>query len=244
MLHYAVTVPRAKAQAAPAQDFDASDVEESAADHLIMPPTAYLVLGVLSVLDQTLTAGEIKSRAELSVGAFYWSPSVSHVRRELLRMLKVGYVAEKKLDVGERSMTVYEITDLGEQVVREWTRSIPDADMIVKHALILKTWLYKDEDPKKLLESIDEYLERQQQAIDRAQWVRDRAREVGIADHRRELDYSWIVNEYSLRFLYAERSNIQQMRDEIAWRFGDQRKTDVGLRPGSMRRREHDDQQI
>ena len=48
-----------------------------------LPVTAYLVLGVLAANDEQLTAGEIKMRAELSVGHFYWSPSVSHVRREL-----------------------------------------------------------------------------------------------------------------------------------------------------------------
>ena len=50
-----------------------------------LPTAAYLVLGVLAANDEQLTAGEIKVRAELSVGYFYWSPSVSHVRRELDR---------------------------------------------------------------------------------------------------------------------------------------------------------------
>ena len=57
-----------------------------------LPVTAYLVLGVLAANDEQLTAGEIKMRAELSVGHFYWSPSVSHVRRELNRLLARGMV--------------------------------------------------------------------------------------------------------------------------------------------------------
>src|ERR1700745_471953 len=57
-----------------------------------LPVTASLVLGVLAANDERLTAGEIKMRAELSVGHFYWSPSVSHVRRELNRVLSLWVV--------------------------------------------------------------------------------------------------------------------------------------------------------
>jgi hypothetical protein len=46
-----------------------------------LPTTAYLVLGVLAANDEQLTAGEIKLRAEFSVGYFYWSPSVSTGRK-------------------------------------------------------------------------------------------------------------------------------------------------------------------
>ena len=75
-----------------------------------LPVTAYLVLGVLAANDEQLTAGEIKTRAELSVGHFYWSPSVSHVRRELNRLLAQGMVGEIGAQSGKRAITLYETT--------------------------------------------------------------------------------------------------------------------------------------
>ena len=55
-----------------------------------LPVTAYLVLGVLAANDEQLTAGEIKLRAEMSVGHFYWSPSVSHVRARTEQAVGAG----------------------------------------------------------------------------------------------------------------------------------------------------------
>jgi len=69
--------------------------------------------GVLAANDEQLTAGEIKTRAELSVGHFYWSPSVSHVRRELNRLLARGMVGEIGAQSGKRAITLYETTDAG-----------------------------------------------------------------------------------------------------------------------------------
>src|SRR6202453_1773759 len=78
-----------------------------------LPVTAYLVLGVLAATDEQLTAGEIKMRAELSVGHFYWSQSVSHVRRELNRLLGRGIVSEICPQFGKRAITLYEPTGSG-----------------------------------------------------------------------------------------------------------------------------------
>ena len=75
-----------------------------------LPTTAYLVLGVLAANDEQLTAGEIKLRAEFSVGYFYWSPSVSHVRRELDRLLARQMVKETGAQAGKRAITLYEVT--------------------------------------------------------------------------------------------------------------------------------------
>jgi len=57
-----------------------------------LPATAYAVLGILIVNDEELSAGEIKTRASFGMRYFYWSPAVSHIRRELRRLLALGLV--------------------------------------------------------------------------------------------------------------------------------------------------------
>src|SRR6201987_2877138 len=90
-----------------------------------LPTTAYLVLGVLAANDEQLTAGEIKLRAEFSVGYFYWSPSVSHVRRELNRLLARQMVKETGAQAGKRAITLYEVTSTGMEALRRWGPHFP-----------------------------------------------------------------------------------------------------------------------
>ena len=181
-----------------------------------LPVTAYLVLGVLSDNDEQLTAGEIKMRAELSVGHFYWSPSVSHVRRELNRLLSRGMVGEIGAQSGKRAITLYETTDSGRDALRRWVQHFPGQDQVViKHPVILKTWLARGEDPERVLDTLDRHLEATRARLDEALWSRRRSREVGISDDP-DQRFSFAVLDYAIRGLYAEISNIAQLRDEIA----------------------------
>src|ERR1700729_3350650 len=102
-----------------------------------LPVTAYLVLGVLAANDEQLTAGEIKMRAELSVGHFYWSPSVSHVRRELNKLLARGMVNEVSAQSGKRAITLYEAMDSGLDALRRYVPRLPVEDQVViKHPVL------------------------------------------------------------------------------------------------------------
>lgn len=72
--------------------------------------------------------------------------------------------------------------------------------------------------------------------LDEALWSRQRSREVGITDdpdHR----YSFAVLDYVIRGLYAELSNIQQLRDEIASGTTRDPARRVGRTKGQIRRR-------
>lgn len=181
-----------------------------------LPVTAYLVLGVLAANDEQLTAGEIKMRAELSVGHFYWSPSVSHVRRELNRLLARGMVGEIGARSGKRAITLYETTDTGLDALRRWVQHFPGQDQVViKHPVILKAWLSRGEDPERIVESLDRHLEATRARLDEALWSRQRSRELGITDDPSQR-FSFAVLDYAIRGLYAELSNIAQLRDEIA----------------------------
>ena len=181
-----------------------------------LPITAYLVLGVLAANDEQLTAGEIKIRAELSVGHFYWSPSVSHVRRELNRLLARGMVSETGAQSGKRAITLYETTDAGVEALRRWVQHFPGQDQVViKHPVILKTWLARGEDPELIVDTLDRHLEATRTRLDEALWSRQRSRELGLSDDP-EQRFSLAVLDYAIRGLYAELSNIAQLRDEIA----------------------------
>ncbi|MDP7704663.1 MULTISPECIES: PadR family transcriptional regulator [unclassified Mycobacterium] len=181
-----------------------------------LPVTAYLVLGVLAATDEQLTAGEIKTRAELSVGHFYWSPSVSHVRRELNRLQQRGMVDEIGAQSGKRAITLYETTDSGLEALRNWVQHFPGEDkVVIKHPVILRTWLARGENPERVIDSLERHLEATRKRLDEALWSRRRSGEVGILDDP-DQRYSFAVLDYAIRGLYAEISNIEQLRDEIA----------------------------
>jgi DNA-binding PadR family transcriptional regulator len=186
-----------------------------------LPTTAYLVLGVLVVTDESLTAGEIKVRAQHTVGHFYWAPAVSHIRRELARLIEHRMATERTTQVGRRKMTLYEATPQGERTLRAWSEALPgDEPVVLKHPLMLKLWLAGDTEPDRLLEAVDRYLETVQRSIDEMMWSQSRGRELGLlGDPSRK--YSQLVSRHTLRSLYAELANIRQLRDEIAWEIGD-----------------------
>jgi DNA-binding PadR family transcriptional regulator len=181
-----------------------------------LPVTAYLVLGVLGGYDEQLTAGEIKLRAELSVGHFYWSPSVSHVRRELNRLLARGMVSETSAQSGKRAITLYETTEAGVEALRRWVQHFPGQDQVViKHPVILKTWLARGGDPEHVIDTLERHLEATRARLDEALWSRQRSRDLGIIEDP-DQRFSFAVLDYAIRGLYAEISNIAQLRDEIA----------------------------
>ncbi|HEX4557666.1 MAG TPA: MarR family transcriptional regulator [Mycobacterium sp.] len=181
-----------------------------------LPTTAYLVLGILATNDERLTAGEIKTRAEFSVGHFYWSPSVSHVRRELIRLLERNMVTDSEIRTGKRTSTLYQATDSGLHALRRWVETLPVTDqVIIKHSVILKTWLARDSEPERVIETLDHHLVVTRRRLDEALWSRQRTREVGLSEDPK-LRSSLAVLNYSIRALYGELSNIQQLRDEIS----------------------------
>ena len=125
---------------------------DSPAKNSDLPVTAYLVLGILAAYDEQLTAGEIKTRAEFSVGHFYWSPSVSHIRRELTKLLDRGHVTSHAAELGARSVTLFEATPEGEHALRGWVKSFPGGEQVmVKHPVILKTWLARGVSPQVMI---------------------------------------------------------------------------------------------
>ncbi|MBX6388144.1 MAG: PadR family transcriptional regulator [Frankia sp.] len=182
-----------------------------------MPPTGYAVLGLLAVADVPLSAVELKTRADFSLRFFYWAPAISHIRKELTRLEELGLVtATEAPGRGSRRTLVFEITDAGRAVLRDWLHQTGDDEpVVVKHPGLLRVWLAgQSEDPARVVEVVDRYLAKTRAAIDELQWGRRRAREIRLTD-RPELRYSRAVGDYVLRRLYAELANLSQLRDDL-----------------------------
>src|ERR1700745_676339 len=141
-------------------------------------------------------------RAGLSVGHFYWSPSVSHVRRELNRLLARGMVSEIGAQSGKRAITLYETTDAGRDALRRWVQHFPGQDqVVVKHPVILKTWLARGDDPEHVIDTLDRHRAGTRARVEQGLWARPRPRELGLSDDP-EQRFSFSVLDYAIRGLY------------------------------------------
>jgi DNA-binding PadR family transcriptional regulator len=181
-----------------------------------LPATAYAVLGILSVHDEELSPAEIKVRAAFSLEHFYWSPAVSHIRRELRRLLELGYVREREIPIGKvRTSQVYQSTDEGERALAGWVSdSSPEESVVVKNSVLLRVFLGDKAPPETVITVIDSRLAEVEQAIREHQWGARRSLELGVRDAA-NLRYPRAVTDYVLRSLYFEQSNLRQLRDSV-----------------------------
>ncbi len=181
-----------------------------------LPATAYAVLGILSVNEEELSPAEIKVRAAFTLENFYWSPAVSHIRRELRRLLELGYVREREITIGKvRTSQVYQSTDDGEQALARWVSdSSPEESVVVKNSVLLRVFLGDKAPPETVITVIDSRLAEVEQAIRTHQWGARRSLELGVRDAA-NLRYPRAVSDFVLRSLYFEQSNLRQLRDTV-----------------------------
>ena|ERR1700722_15660067 len=211
-----------------------------------LPPTAYAVLGLLSANNEELTPGEIKVRADFIFRSFYWSPAVSHIRRELRRLLDMGMVEEREIAIGQvRRSQVFQTTEKGEQALASWvSESPPEESVIVKNNVLLRVFLGAKAPPEVILSVIDARIEQVEEAIRERNWGLRRAKELGI-DQNPATRFPRAVADYELRALHAEQGNLRQLRDTIVGFDVESFKEDQSQRRGPLRQRrsESPDQQ-
>lgn len=206
-----------------------------------LPATAYAVLGILSVNDEELTPGEIKLRGDFAFRHFYWSPAVSHIRRELARLLEMGLVAEREITIGQvRKSLAYQTTAAGERALARWVAHGPlEEPVVVKNSVLLRVFLGDKAPPETILSVIDTRLAKVEEDIREAQWGRRRSAELGL-----ELDpalrFPMAVSEYKLRSLYFEQGNLRQLRDTIVGFDTEGFSRDDTRKRGALRRRQPD----
>ena len=203
-----------------------------------LPATAYAVLGILSVNDEELTPGEIKVRADFAFRHFYWSPAVSHIRRELQRLLEMGMVEEREISIGQvRRSQVYQMTEKGEQALARWVSdSPPEETVVVKNSVLLRVFLGENAPPDVILSVIDARLRQVEDAISQINWGLRRAQELGI-DEAASSRFPRAVSDYKLRSLYFEQTNLRQLRDTIVGFDAESFKQDHSRKRGPLRRR-------
>jgi hypothetical protein len=206
-----------------------------------LPATAYAVLGILSVNDEELTPGEIKLRADFAFRHFYWSPAVSHIRRELARLLDMGLVAEREITIGQvRRSLAFRTTAAGEQALARWVAHGPlEEPVVVKNSVLLRVFLGDKAPQETILSVIDARLDQVEKDIAEAQWGRRRSSELGL-DQEAALRFPMAVSEYKLRSLYFEMGNLRQLRDTIVGFDAESFLRDDTRKRGSLRRRERD----
>jgi DNA-binding PadR family transcriptional regulator len=218
-----------------------SDPGEPADPGESLPATAYAVLGILSLNDEELTPGEIKLRADFAFRHFYWSPAVSHIRRELGRLLELGLVAEREITIGQvRKSQVYRTTAEGEQALARWVAHGPlEESAVVKDSVLLRVFLGDKAPTRTILSVIDARLSQVEEDIREAQWGRRRSAELGL-DREESLRFPMAVSEYKLRSLYFEQGNLRQLRDTIVGFDAERFKLDDTRKRGPLRRRQRE----
>ncbi|MFD2473866.1 hypothetical protein [Amycolatopsis silviterrae] len=177
--------------------------------------TAYAVLGVLSLNGELLSAGEIKQRTAFALRFFYSAPAVSHIRRELGRLLALGLVQDSEVSLGgSRRAQVFRITPPGESALRLWVVDGDDDTLTVKDLVLLRVFLGRGAPLPKLLALVDARLRRVDEDIRDVVRGHRSAAETGSippADRR----HAMAVSQYTLRALYFEQGNLRQLRDTL-----------------------------
>ena len=120
-------------------------------DHEPLPLTSYAILGLLSTTEE-FTAVEVQERAYQYIRFFYWTPALSHIRRELNRLDDLGYVHAREVRQGRVKQTLkYRVTEIGEQSLRQWAESGPSEIPVVKNSVLLRLWLGRRAGDKELV---------------------------------------------------------------------------------------------
>jgi DNA-binding PadR family transcriptional regulator len=179
--------------------------------------TAYAVLGMLSMNGELLTAGEIKQRAAFALKFFWGAPAVSHIRRELHRMLQLDLVEEREIPIGgERRAQAFQITGQGEQRLREWVAAGgADEAVVTRNPMLLRVFLGRGHPVVDVLKLIDARLRQAEEELGDVLWGRRRADKMGLTPHP-DRKFSAAVSDYVIRQLYFEQANLRQLRDTIA----------------------------
>lgn len=205
--------PRTGVDGDTATEYEASHEPHQAAEELTA--TAYAVLGILSVNGEMLSAGEIKQRTAFALRFFYSAPAVSHIRRELRRLLALGLVQDSEVSLGgSRRAQVFRITQEGESALRLWVVEGDEDTMTVKDPLLLRVFLGRGAPQSSLLALVDARLRQVDEDIRDVVWGHRRAAEMGLIPHE-DRRHTMAVSQYTLRALYFTQGNLRQLRDTL-----------------------------
>jgi DNA-binding PadR family transcriptional regulator len=132
----------------------------STTDRGVLPLTSYATLGLLS-LGGEFTAVEIEERAYHYLRFFYWTPALSHIRRELDRLEDLGYVSCREVMRGRIRRTLkYWLTPAGVTALKEWAEGPLIERTVKKNPAILRLWLgRRGGDSSAVLRALEAHIE-------------------------------------------------------------------------------------
>ena len=92
-----------------------------------LTPTSYAILGLLAIQPwSTYELTKLMRRALLAV----WPRAESNLYREPQRLVTAGMATARRVDVGRRRRTEYEITAAGRSALRDWLESPTSATVL------------------------------------------------------------------------------------------------------------------
>lgn len=123
-----------------------------------LPVTAFAILGLLALDDETLTGYELKQRADSTL-RFYWvSPAMSQIYTELGRLTRYGLVRASTEPDGAREVTSYAITEEGREALTGWMGRSAPGFPVLKHSVCLRLLMGDMGDPERIERMLEGYV--------------------------------------------------------------------------------------
>jgi DNA-binding PadR family transcriptional regulator len=176
-----------------------------------LTPTGYAILGLLS-FGRELTGYELKQWADDSLRFFYSAPAMSQIYSELDRLHAAGFVLDRAMPDGNRTIRTYRLSARGAAVLRAWAADTMPEPPAMKHHLALRLFLGHLVEPERLAEQV---------AAHRA-WLETRRAELatvqdGLAD---DPDGTWryarLVAGWGQRHLDSEIAAMDELLAELS----------------------------
>ena len=178
-----------------------------------LPNTAYAVLGLLSLATQTgevaLSGYDVRKWAE-SLRFFYWSPAQSQIYSELRRLQKLGLVISKEVvQSGKPNKRLYEITEQGESVFREWVNKMEIEPTVMKHGLALRLFFGHAADQDRLVVLLEQFIASVEESLAQLAIVQE------YTENSAGFDYPALVAEWGINYYQAELLTAQKILQKI-----------------------------
>ena len=178
-----------------------------------LPLTCYATLGILNTTDE-MTAVDVQERAHRLLRFFYWTPALSHIRRELNRLEGLGYVSTREERVGRVKIALkYKVTEQGESALRAWAEGDTFDPLVVKNPVLLRLWIgRRAAEPSLVLRSLERHIDRAKSERDA---LKDLIRDMEARLRRVAEDPAAVSRtEWSLQIMqYALRAHEHEIRN-------------------------------
>lgn len=177
-------------------------------------PTGYALLGLLMFAgrtDTTVTAYELKQRADRTLRYYWVAPAMSQVYSEVARLEAAGLVRALPDAAGPpgRRTTRYAITDAGDRTLRAWLAETPAEFPVLKHPVALRLLMGHLVDPATVRDMLDDYVAALAERRRDLSGVRD------MLGDRAEVRYPAMVADWGLAYYDAEERIVTELRERV-----------------------------